>query len=86
MTTALHHYIDGKRLSGKGRSGDVYNPATSEKAAQVPFASKAEVDTAIAGAEAALPAWSAMPPLQIRRRFPGAASRRTRGTPPVWLR
>ena len=64
---ALHHYINGKRVSGKGRSGDVYNPATGEKSAQVPFASKSEVEAAIAGAEAALGAWSAMPPLQRAR-------------------
>ena len=64
MNKTLHHYINGKRVSGKGRFGDVYNPATGEKAALVPFASKAEVEGAVAAAEAAFGAWSALPPLQ----------------------
>ncbi|MGH6933693.1 MAG: CoA-acylating methylmalonate-semialdehyde dehydrogenase [Dongiaceae bacterium] len=68
MTKTLHHFINGKPVQGtSGRFGDVFNPATGEKAAQVPLASKAEMDQAIAAAKAALPAWSATPPLQRAR-------------------
>src|SRR6516225_6470014 len=32
----IQHYIDGKRVDGtNGRSGDVYNPATGERAGRV---------------------------------------------------
>lgn len=63
MTETLTHYIDGAALSGtSGRFGDVFNPALGEVRARVPFASKAETETAIAAAAAAFPAWSATPP------------------------
>jgi malonate-semialdehyde dehydrogenase (acetylating) / methylmalonate-semialdehyde dehydrogenase len=68
MAKALHHYVNGKRVNGtSGRFGDVFNPATGEKASQVPLASKAEMGSAIAAAEAAQVAWGAMPPLQRAR-------------------
>jgi malonate-semialdehyde dehydrogenase (acetylating)/methylmalonate-semialdehyde dehydrogenase len=68
MAKALHHYINGKRVPGAGgRTGDIFNPATGEKSAQVPLASKAEVETAIASSAAALDGWSAMAPLQRAR-------------------
>ena len=68
MTTTLHHYVNGARTTGtSGRFGDVYNPATGELAARVPFAAASEVGTAIAAAAAALPAWAATPPLQRAR-------------------
>ena len=71
MTKTLHHFINGKPVQGtSGRFGDVFNPATCEKAARVPFASKAEVATAVAAAKAALPGWSATPSARS-----GAASR-----------
>ena len=58
----IHHFIDGKRVSGaSGRFGDVYNPAIGAVAKQVPLASKAEVETAIAAALAAFSGWSATP-------------------------
>ncbi len=68
MTATLHHYVNGARTSGtSGRFGDVYNPATGELAARVPFAAASEVGAAIAAAAAALPAWAATPPLQRAR-------------------
>ncbi len=68
MTTTLHHWINGARAAGNsGRFGDVFNPATGERTAQVQFASAGEVGTAIAAAQAAFPAWSATPPLQRAR-------------------
>ena len=63
MAEGLHHYINGKRETGaSGRSGEVFNPATGEIAATVPFASAAETEAAIAAANAAFPGWSATPP------------------------
>src|SRR5215471_15676633 len=68
MAKTLHHWINGKLVEGtSGRFGDVFNPATGEKAASVPFASKDEVAKAVAVAKAALPGWSATPPLQRAR-------------------
>ncbi len=68
MAKTLHHFIAGKPVEGtSGRFGDVYNPATGETSAKVPFASAAEIGTAVAAAKAALPGWSATPPLQRAR-------------------
>jgi malonate-semialdehyde dehydrogenase (acetylating)/methylmalonate-semialdehyde dehydrogenase len=59
----LQHFIGGKKIDGaSGRFGNIHNPATGEVTAKVPFASKDEVGKAIAAAQAALPAWSAVPP------------------------
>jgi len=59
----LQHYVGGRRVDGtSGRFGDVYNPATGEIAARVPFASAEETRAAIAAAEKALPQWSALSP------------------------
>ena len=61
---AIGHLIGGKAVAGNsGRSGPVFNPATGEQSATVAFASAAEVDAAVASAEAALPAWAGMTPL-----------------------
>ena len=68
MAKTLHHFINGKLVEGtSGRFGDVFNPATGEKSAQVPLASAAEVGEAVAAAKAAFPAWAATPPLQRAR-------------------
>jgi malonate-semialdehyde dehydrogenase (acetylating)/methylmalonate-semialdehyde dehydrogenase len=62
------HWIAGKAVAGNsGRSGNVYNPATGQVQALVPFASHAELDAAVAAAAAAFPAWSAQPPLRRAR-------------------
>ena len=63
MTEQLTHFVDGKRTLGtSGNFQDVFNPATGEAHAQVPLANSAEVKAAIVSAQAAFPAWSAMPP------------------------
>ncbi len=65
MTETLHHWIGGAKVAGdSGRFGDVYNPATGEKAARVPFADAAELKRAVAAAAEAFPAWSRTPPAQ----------------------
>jgi malonate-semialdehyde dehydrogenase (acetylating)/methylmalonate-semialdehyde dehydrogenase len=64
MVATLHHWIGGKREAGGGaRMGDVFNPATGELAARVPFADAALVDRAVGVARAAVGAWAATPPL-----------------------
>ena len=62
------HWINGKTVSGaSGRFGDVFNPATGNLQAKVALATPAEVDTAVAAAASAFPAWSAQPPLRRAR-------------------
>src|SRR5438067_5487096 len=64
----IGHLIGGKQVSGtSGRSGDVFNPNTGEVQAKVAFASKSEVEQAIASAEAAQDAWAATNPQRRAR-------------------
>lgn len=64
----LHHFVNGEKVAGtSGRFGDVFNPSLGEKSADVPLASKSEVEDAIAVAEAAFPGWAATSVLQRSR-------------------
>jgi len=64
----LHHFVNGQRVDGtSGRFGEVFNPATGEQTAAVPFASADETSAAIGSAHDALPAWAAVPPVQRAR-------------------
>ena len=64
----IGHFIGGKEVKGaSGRWGDVFNPNIGEVQARVAFASRAEVDQAIAAAEAAQPAWAATNPQRRAR-------------------
>ncbi len=64
----LYHYIDGEHIKGgSSRFGNIYNPATGEVQARVPFASKDEVEAAIAGAERAQPVWASTNPQRRAR-------------------
>jgi malonate-semialdehyde dehydrogenase (acetylating)/methylmalonate-semialdehyde dehydrogenase len=71
ITTALRnipHWIGGKAVAGaSARSANVFNPATGQVQALVPLADKAELDAAVAAAQAAFPAWAAQPPLRRAR-------------------
>ena len=68
MTESLHHYINGERVAGEsGRFGDVFNPATGEVSARVPFASAAEMRKAVEAAKAALPGWAGTTPIARAR-------------------
>jgi malonate-semialdehyde dehydrogenase (acetylating) / methylmalonate-semialdehyde dehydrogenase len=59
--TQIGHWIGGKVVPGRsGRSGPVYEPATGRQAGEVTFASREEVDDAVAAAKAAFPAWRAL--------------------------
>ena len=68
MPKELQHWIDGRRVGGtSGRFGDVYNPASGELTARVPFASEAEAAKVVASAAKAFPGWAATPPLRRAR-------------------
>ncbi len=56
----ISHWINGAVVTGtSGRSGAVFNPATGVQSATVDFASVDEIDSAVAAATAAFPAWRA---------------------------
>ena len=64
------HYIGGARVAGSsGRYGDVFNPATGEIIAQVPFASPSEVRNAVETAREAQSAWANVNPQRRARVF-----------------
>jgi malonate-semialdehyde dehydrogenase (acetylating)/methylmalonate-semialdehyde dehydrogenase len=71
MTTAINdiaHFIGGQTAAGtSGRTQDVFNPATGAVTGRVALASSAEVDTAVAAAQAAFPAWADTPPIRRAR-------------------
>ncbi|MFC2991326.1 CoA-acylating methylmalonate-semialdehyde dehydrogenase [Halomonas tibetensis] len=65
---SIPHYINGQMSAGQsGQSQDVFNPATGEVTGQVMLASQADVDTAVAAAQAAFPAWADTPPIRRAR-------------------
>jgi malonate-semialdehyde dehydrogenase (acetylating)/methylmalonate-semialdehyde dehydrogenase len=67
-TFRLGHFIGGRHVAGtSGRDGAVYNPATGALRGHVDFANTEETRAGIAAAEAALPAWAAVTPLQRAR-------------------
>ncbi len=54
------HFINGKVTDGtSGRFGPIFNPSTGKQQGRVALATKGEVETAIAAAADAFPAWSA---------------------------
>src|SRR6478735_425278 len=64
----IGHFVGGKQIKGtSGRQGDVFNPNTGEVQARVAFASKSEVENAIANAAAAQPGWAATNPQRRAR-------------------
>jgi malonate-semialdehyde dehydrogenase (acetylating)/methylmalonate-semialdehyde dehydrogenase len=64
----LTHYINGQHVKGtSGRFSDVFNPATGEVQAKCPLASVEEMNTAVAAAQAAQPAWAATNPQRRAR-------------------
>jgi malonate-semialdehyde dehydrogenase (acetylating)/methylmalonate-semialdehyde dehydrogenase len=68
----VEHFINGKRTGNSAgesaqRWGDVFNPATGERARRVALAGAGEVDEAVKAAAAAFPAWAATPPLSRAR-------------------
>ena len=64
----IGHFIAGKLTAGtSNRHQDVFNPATGEPSAQVALASVDEVNSTVAAAKAAWPAWAALPVLRRAR-------------------
>jgi succinate-semialdehyde dehydrogenase/glutarate-semialdehyde dehydrogenase len=65
MYEQLALYIDGEFLSGDGRrSQDVTNPATLEVLGQLPHATEADLDRALAAAQRAFESWRRTSPLE----------------------
>ena len=58
----IGHYINGADVADAGRSAPVTNPATGDVVRHVAMGSRATVESAIAAAEAAFPAWRNTPP------------------------
>jgi malonate-semialdehyde dehydrogenase (acetylating)/methylmalonate-semialdehyde dehydrogenase len=68
VTTTIEHFINGANFPGNsGNSSAVFNPATGEQSGTVALASPEEVNTAVAAATAAFPAWAATTPLNRAR-------------------
>ncbi|ATG45635.1 CoA-acylating methylmalonate-semialdehyde dehydrogenase [Phaeobacter piscinae] len=66
--TVLTHYINGAHVQGaSGRTQPVFNPAIGASERDVPLASPDEVNSAVAAAKAAWPAWSKTPVLRRAR-------------------
>ena len=58
----LSHWIDGEaREAASGRWIDVFDPATAKAFAQVAGGDAQDIEAAVAAAERAFPAWSALP-------------------------
>ena len=56
----ISHWIGGKVVLGEsGRTGPVFNPATGERTHEVDFATTEEMESAVATAAEAFPAWRA---------------------------
>lgn len=67
-TNTVPFWINGREVSGSGsRAGEVTNSATGEVVKHVPFASPADVDTAVKAARAAWPEWRDTTPLRRAR-------------------
>jgi malonate-semialdehyde dehydrogenase (acetylating) / methylmalonate-semialdehyde dehydrogenase len=60
QTKRISSWVNGtSHTSTSGRSGKVYNPATGEHTSDVDFCSLEEIDSIVAAAKAAFPAWRA---------------------------
>ena len=67
-TASIEHWIGGRTVHGNsGRRADVFNPATGTVSGQVALANSAEVDAAVASAQAAFPKWADTPPIRRAR-------------------
>ena len=58
----IDHLIAGGAGGSAGRSGDVFDPNSGTVQAQVPLGTAADLDRAVAAAQAAQPAWAATNP------------------------
>lgn len=68
MSAIIHHFIDGKPVSGRGnRTCPVFNPATGDQSGNLALASAEDVKLAVAAARRAFPGWASTPPLRRAR-------------------
>ena len=68
MSTLIKHFIHGQEVAAESqRFSDVFNPATGQVTGHIPLATVADVQAAIASAQAAFPAWAATTPLNRAR-------------------
>ncbi len=68
QTTDVTHWINGAPQRGSAaRSQTVWNPTTGKPARQLLLADVGDVNTAVAAAVAAQPAWGEMPPIRRAR-------------------
>ena len=66
--SSITHFIQGQRQTGSSaRQQDVFNPATGAITGRVHLAQASDVDTAVAAAQAAFPAWADTPPIRRAR-------------------
>src|SRR4051812_40809378 len=66
--TPIGHFIGGERVvPAQARTQAVYNPATGAVARQLHLGTAADVDTAVAAAQAAFDGWSNTPPIRRAR-------------------
>lgn len=64
----VQNYINGEWVTSESTVvGDVWNPATGEKIARVPYGTKQDVDRAVEAAANAYPEWRKTPPLSRAR-------------------
>ena len=64
----IHHFINGQRAAGtSARAQEVFNPATGAVSGRVALATTADVNAAVAAAQAAFPAWADTPPIRRAR-------------------
>jgi malonate-semialdehyde dehydrogenase (acetylating) / methylmalonate-semialdehyde dehydrogenase len=64
----INHFIGGQPAAGTStRKLDVFNPATGAVSGKVALANRADVDAAVAAAQAAFPAWADTPPIRRAR-------------------
>ncbi len=64
----MNNYINGEWVRSETQTtGDVWNPATGEKIAEVPYSTAADLDLAVKAAKSAFPEWRATPPLTRAR-------------------
>ncbi|MEV3858378.1 gamma-aminobutyraldehyde dehydrogenase [Streptomyces sp. NPDC050095] len=64
----LRNYIDGEfRDAADGRTTEVVNPVTGEAYATAPLSGQADIDAAMAAAEAAFPAWRDRTPAERQK-------------------
>ncbi|MGC8491424.1 MAG: CoA-acylating methylmalonate-semialdehyde dehydrogenase [Syntrophobacteraceae bacterium] len=64
----IQNYINGEWVTSESAVvGDVWNPATGEKIARVPYGTKEDVDRAVEAAANAYPEWRKTPPLSRAR-------------------